>query len=332
MRAYNKIRIGLIGAGYWGKNIARVLHELGVLSAISDQDDNILAERKKEYPSIQITCNVKELLSDKTIKALAIATPAATHYELAKEALMAGKDVFVEKPLALKANDGENLVELARKGNRILMVGHLLHYHPTIIALKKLVTDNKLGKIQYISSHRLNFGKLRKEENVLWSFAPHDISIIISILGEPITQQSFGKSYINKGTPDITLSFLQFPNNTAAHVFVSWLHPVKEQRLCIIGEKGMAMFDDQAENKLLFYAHTISFDNQNTPCAVKAKAVPIKYLDEEPLSQEMAHFIDCIRTRQNPITDGEEGLRVLRVLQACQHSIDNNKNTFEKII
>lgn len=325
MRTHNKIRIGLIGAGYWGKNIARVLNQLGVLGVVCDQNEDLLAERKKEYPSIPITRDANELLSDKTITAIAIATPAATHYAIARQALTANKDVFVEKPLALEVRECEKLVELAKKMNRILMVGHLLHYHPAMVALKKLINDGKFGKIQYISSHRLNFGKLRREENVLWSFAPHDISIIISILGEPITQQSFGKAYIRKGAPDITLSFLQFPNDTAAHVFVSWVHPVKEQRLCVIGAKGMAIFDDQAQNKLLFYPHTISFDDKNVPLAIKAKEEPIQYLDKEPLSQEMAHFLKCLSTRQTPVTDGEEGLRVLRTLQACQRSLDDNK-------
>lgn len=328
----NQRGVGVIGAGYWGKNIIRVLHELGALQIICDTDSSLLEKYKTTYPFIQTTTDVRKIFNNRALTSIVIATPATTHYQLTKNALISGKDVFVEKPLALTVRDGETLVTLARKLNRILMVGHLLHYHPAIVALKKLILDNKLGKIQYISSHRLNFGKLRKEENVLWSFAPHDISIILSILGEPISHQSFGKSYIHKGTPDITFSLLQFPNNTAGHIFVSWLHPVKEQRLCIIGVKGMAVFDDQAQNKLLFYPHTISFDDKNTPYAIKAKEKHVKYLNQEPLSQEMIHFINCVSTRQTPITDGEEGLRVLRVLQACQNSLDTNKNTSALII
>lgn len=318
---YTKKNIAIIGVGYWGKNLVRVFDQLGVLKIICDSNKKILLERKKDFPKLKISTNFLKILKDKEIKAIVIATPAATHYKLAKEALLAGKDVFVEKPLALKVKEGKELVELAQKKKKILMVGHLLLYHPAIIKLQEMIKKGELGDIYYIWSNRLNFGKLRKEENVLWSFAPHDISIIIDVLGMPEKVITVGKDYIqNKIIPDITLTFLEFKKRKTAHIFVSWLNPFKEQKLSIIGSKAMAVFDG-VKNELVIYFHKIRWQENKNPEAIKAKGKIIKVSKKEPLLEEVKHFLECIKTREKPKTDGEEALKVLKVLDACQKSL-----------
>ena len=318
---FHTYKLGLIGAGYWGKNLIRVFDELGVLEIICDLDNKILKQRKKEYPNLKTTTNFDEILVDKEIKAVVISSPAVTHYDLVKKALEAGKDVFVEKPLALQVKQGEELVKIADKNKRILMVGHLLLYHPAIIKLKQLINTGKLGDIYYIWSNRLNFGKLRREENILWSFAPHDISVIIDILGEPKKISSKGKNYLQKNIADINLSFLEFENNKSAHIFVSWLNPFKEQKMSIIGNKAMAVFDDKAENKLVIYNHKVKY-NDGYPQEQKADAKIIKFPNKEPLLEEAKHFLKCVKNRENPITDGKQALKVLKVLDACEKSLN----------
>jgi len=318
------MKIGLIGAGYWGKNLVRVFHQLGVLKTICDSDENILKDRKKECPDVATTKNFNEILNDKDIKGVVIATPAATHFKLAKMALFAGKDVFVEKPLALKVKEGKELVKMAKRKQLILMVGHLLLYHPAVIKLKEIIKREILGDIRYIYSNRLNFGKLRTEENVFWSFAPHDISVIIDILGIPKRVMAIGKNYLQKNIPDITLSFLEFKNKKSAHIFVSWLNPFKEQKLSVIGSKAMAVFDDQAKDKLIVYKHKVKKTKSGNLEAIKGDGRSIKIFEKEPLMEEAKHFLDCIQKRKSPKTDGEEALNVLKVLDVCQKSLDSN--------
>ena len=316
--------VALIGAGYWGKNLVRVFYQLGVLKTICDSDKRILEKRKQEYPNIQITTFFSGILKDKDIKAVVIATPAVTHYNLVKKALEYRKDVFVEKPLSLQVKQGEELVKIANEKKRILMVGHLLLYHPAIITLEKLIKKGELGEIHYIWSNRLNFGKLRREENVLWSFAPHDISVIIDILGKPEKIIAKGKSYLQKNISDITLTTLEFKNNKSAHIFVSWLNPFKEQKLSVVGSKAMAVFDDQAKEKLVTYKHKVKWQRNKAPEAVKAKGKVIKISKKEPLMEEAKHFFECIQKRKTPKTDGKEALKILKVLDACQKSLEKN--------
>ena len=321
-----KINLGLAGAGYWGKNLIRVFWQLGVLKTVCDLDEKRLNEVKKNYPGLKTTKDFREILENKEIKGVVISTSAVTHYELAKKALAAGKDVFVEKPLALNLEEGEELVRLAEEKNLILMVGHLLNYHPAIVELKKIVKGGQLGKILHIYSHRLNFGRLRKEENVLWSFAPHDISLILNFLGEmPKEIRTIGHSYLQKNIPDITLSHYKFPNHSTAHIMVNWLNPIKEQRLVIIGTKKMAVFDDQARDKLVIFSHTIIWQN-GAPVANKKEGKIISFPDKEPLLEEAKHFLDCLSDRKTPKTDGKEALRVLKVLFLSQKSLEENGN------
>src|SRR5689334_5550505 len=246
-------QVAVIGAGYWGKNLVRNFHGLQALGAICDSDAERLAALKEQYPAIRVVSAYSDVLTDNTIAAVAIATPAESHAAAVREALLAGKDVFVEKPLCLSIQDGEALVALARKNNRILMVGHLLWYHPAVLKLKELITAGDLGRIQYIYSNRLNLGKIRREENILWSFAPHDISVILGLLNEmPDSVMTQGGNYLHQQIADVTISLLSFPSGVKAHIFVSWLHPFKEQKLIVVGDRKMAVFDDmEKKDKLL---------------------------------------------------------------------------------
>jgi len=318
-------KVGIVGAGYWGKNLIRVFNQLGVLKIVCDTNKKILKERKKEYPNICFTNRFSDILKDKEIKGVVIATPAVTHYKLTKETILAGKDVFVEKPLALKVKEGEELVKLAQDRKLILMVGHLLLYHPAIIELKKIIRRGELGEIRYIWSNRLNFGKLRYEENVLWSFAPHDISVIIDFLGMPEKVKAVGKSYLQKNISDTTLSFLEFKKGKAAHIFGSWLNPFKEQKLTLIGSKKMVVFNG-VENKLIIYCHKVKKQRDKNLKAIKANGKIIKFLKKEPLMEEAKHFLECIKKRKIPKTDGKEALNVLKILDASQRSLLKNKN------
>ncbi len=320
------INIAVVGSGYWGKNLVRNFHDLGVLSAICDKDSTILDNFKEKYEEISTTEDLDYLLDESVfqIGAVAIATPAATHYNLAKKCLLAGKHVFVEKPLALTEEEGQDLIEIAEKNHLTLMVGHILQYHIAVIKLKELIATGELGKIQYLYSNRLNIGKIRAEENILWSFAPHDISVILMLLREmPESVCAAGGAYLQQKIPDTTLTTLDFPSGVKAHIFVSWLHPFKEQKLVVVGDKKMAVFDDMSDEKLMLYPHRIEWLNR-IPIAAKAEAEVVKVKIDEPLKAECKHFIDCVANRQQPITDGREGLRVLQVLQASQQSLNEN--------
>lgn len=314
--------IAQAGLGYWGKNIFRNLNELSVLHTACDSNPATLKEKNKQFPDVHYTSNFEEILQNPDIKAIAISTPAATHYNLVKQSLLSGKDVFVEKPLSLTVKEGEELVECAEKGGRILMVGHILQYHPAVLRLKELIDSGVLGRIQYIYSNRLNIGKLRTEENILWSFAPHDISVILMLLGEePYKITAVGGDYINKGIYDTTLTTLEFTNGVRGHVFVSWLHPYKEQKLIVVGSKAMAVFDDVSKEKLLLYSHSIDWKEGKIPIAIKAEHKIIPIDSAEPLKEELKHFIECVISRKTPKTDGAEGLKVLKILQAAEKSM-----------
>ncbi len=313
-------KVAVVGAGDWGRNLVRNFQDLNALSGICDFNEDKLKNLKNSYPGCRIFSSYDAVLKDSSIQAVAIATPAESHGEFVKRALAAGKDVFVEKPLGLSVAEGEELVSMA--GDRILMVGHLLWYHPAILQLKKLVDDGELGRIQYIYSNRLNLGKIRREENILWSFAPHDISVILGLLGEmPQSIQAQGGNYLHPQIADVTVSLLSFPSGVKAHIFVSWLHPFKEQKLIVVGEKKMVVFDDlETENKLVIYPHSIHWKNQ-IPVANKAEGFPVAFDPVEPLYAECLHFLESIQTRKAPRTDGPEGLRVLKVLEACQKAL-----------
>jgi UDP-2-acetamido-3-amino-2,3-dideoxy-glucuronate N-acetyltransferase len=316
--------IAVIGSGYWGKNLVRNFHQLGVLKLICDKNENIVNQFKKQYTGVETCLDLEEVLCHEDIKAVVVATPAETHFTVSHKALSVGKHVFVEKPLALTEKEGQQLVKLAEQNELILMVGHILHYHPALIKLKELINSGELGKIQYLYSNRLNIGKIRNEENILWSFAPHDISVILMLLGEmPESVYATGGSYLQRKIPDTTLTTMDFPSGVKAHIFVSWLHPYTEQKLVVVGDKKMAVFDDVSKEKLLLYHHRIDWLDR-IPVASKEEAEVVPVPKEEPLKAECRHFLECIENKQQPRTDGQEGLRVLKILQASQASLDDN--------
>ena len=321
--------IAVIGTGYWGKNLVRNFNALGALKWICEANDDVRSRFAEQYPDATTTGRYDEILRDADIEAVAIATPAETHAKLVRDALLVGKDVFVEKPLCLSIEEGQELVDLAKQHNRVLMVGHLLWYHPAVLKLKELIDDGQLGRIEYIYSNRLNIGKIRREESILWSFAPHDISVVLGLLNNemPESISSQGGSYLHHDIADVTVSMLSFPSGVKAHIFVSWLHPFKEQKLVVVGSEQMAVFDDTSKDeKLTLYPHTVVWENR-IPVANKADAVNVPLDDGEPLRVECQHFLECVETRKVPRTDGEEGLRVLTVLDHCQKSLSRRRSS-----
>jgi len=319
-----KKNIALIGVGHWGKNHLRNLEKLGVLHSVVEPDSENIERSKKDFPHVNYVNNDSYILDNSDIQAVVIAAPAALHFELTKKYLLAKKDVLVEKPLALTVAEGLKLVGIAHIENRILMVGHILQYHPAVVKLKELIDAGELGEIRYIYSNRLNIGKLRIEENVLWSFAPHDISLILMFLNgeEPIRVGAYGGAYVKPGIFDTTLTTLEFKNGVKSHIFVNWLHPFKEQKLVVVGSKKMAVFDDVSDDKLLIYPHKIDFINGEIPVARKAESYSVDFEKKEPLREELLHFIQCIKSRQPPKTDGVEGLNVLKILEQAEKKLN----------
>lgn len=314
-------QVAVVGTGYWGKNLVRNFHQLGALGALCDTGPLAEANMREKYPDAPYFRDYGQILANPKIDAVVLATPAITHHAMARKALESGKDVFVEKPLSLHVAQGEELLEIAERSGRILMVGHILQFHPAVARLKELIGSGELGRLQYLYSNRLNIGKIRTEENILWSFAPHDISVMLSLLGEePCGTSCSGNSYLGNAVADVTLSRFAFPSGVAGHIFVSWLHPFKEQRLVVVGSEKMAVFDDAARDKLVVYPHRVEWRNR-IPVAEKADGQPVALDNSEPLANECRHFLECLESRESPRTDGREGLRVLRVLEACQQSM-----------
>ena len=327
-KAGNRVRlprIAVVGCGYWGKNLVRNFSELGALEALVDSDAPTLEALVARHGGR--AASLTDVLRDATVAAVAIAAPASSHFALAKAAIEAGKHVLVEKPLALEVADAEALCALAERHDRRLMVGHLLQYHPAFRALEELVRAGHLGRIRHIASSRLNFGLLRREEDVLWSFAPHDISMVLALAGEePETVTAVASCHLQPGIADIATVHLGFPGGVQAQILVSWLHPVKEQKLTVVGEHAMAVFDDGEpwERKLVIYRHRVEWRDA-LPRAVKAEGEPVALEAGEPLRNECRHFLDCVTTGAMPRTDGREGLRVLSVLARASASLDTSR-------
>ena len=316
-------QIAVLGCGAWGANIVRTANSLGSLRAVVDPTPAGRAKATQIAPDVNVYDSIEPVLADSAVIGVMIATPAETHYALALKAIDAGKDVFVEKPLTIDVDEARDLVTRADAAGRILMVGHLLEYHPAIVKLQQLIEANELGKIRYVTSNRLNLGKIRTEENALWSFAPHDISVILRLVGAmPFQVVATGGSYVQANIADVTVTQLLFDNGVRSHIFVSWLHPFKEQRLVVIGSKKMASFDDVAK-KLVLYDQRVDWE-QGQPVPVRGEGVEVEYPDDEPLKQEVKHFLHCIQTRQRPRTDGQNGLCVLQILHAAQRSLTTN--------
>ena len=315
------VKIAVVGCGYWGKNLVRNMAELGVLAAVVDSHAPTAAAMGETYKVP--ARSFEDILADSAIEGVVLASSAVTHAPLGLAALEAGKHVYVEKPLALSVSDATKMAALAQKKGRTLMVGHLLQYHPAFQKLLAEVRAGRVGKLRYIQSHRLSFGKVRTEENVLWSFSPHDISMIIALAGEmPQTVSAQATSHITPGIADITTTHLTFDGGLKAHAMASWLHPVKEHKLTVIGEKGALVFDDSLpwEQKLMFHANEVTASKE----AKKGESQAIALTQAEPLRTECEHFIAAIRGGK-VLTDAAEGIRVLETLTAAEKSLKEKR-------
>lgn len=318
----SKAYVAVAGCGHWGKNLVRNFHQLGALHSICDNNPDVARSIAEQYDVSAHTWD--EVLTNPDVKAVVIASPASFHFAMAKAAFEAGKDVYVEKPITLKNEEAQELCDLAKEHNKVLMVGHLLQYHPAFIKAKKIVEAGGLGKINYIYSNRMSFGKVRREENVLWSFAPHDVSMILAIAGGevPTYVDATGSSQTHDIIEDFAIVNMKFTNGVDAHINVSWINPYKEQKLVIIGDEGMLVFDDQQgwPEKLMHYSHQIKY-NDDMLELVKADGQGIALEEGEPLKMECQHFLDCVKNRSIPRSDGEEGLRVLDVLNRAEKAM-----------
>lgn len=313
------VRLAQVGCGYWGKNLARNFAQLGALHAVVDDNPATAAAMAAEHGALAMTFG--SVLEDSNIQAVSLATPAPQHAQMALAALNAGKHVFVEKPLALEVEEARQLVDAAQRTGQILMVGHLLQYHPIFIALCEIVKNGELGNLRHIYSNRLSFGKIRVEENVLWSFAPHDVSMVLALAGEmPHDVKAEGSSFVTQNVADNAICHLHFPSGITAHINVSWMHPFKEHRLVVVGDKAMAAFEDSQPDwskRLAIYRNHVDHAGA-FPLAVKGSVEFVEVASAEPLKEECGHFLDCIQTGNAPRTDGAEGLRVLDVLRQAE--------------
>lgn len=308
------VRVAVVGCGHWGKNHVRNYAELGALHAVVDPNAALASAMAAQHGVRALTFD--EAMGDSAIDAVVIAAPAELHARLAVQAFDAGKHVLVEKPIAMTMADGEAMRDAAGKAGKVLMVGHLLQYHPAFVALRSFVRGGSLGALRYAYSHRCSLGKFRLEENALWSFAPHDVSMLLALFGEaPVAVSGSGGAYVTPGIEDEYRVDMRFASGARAHVFASWLHPFKEHRLIVVGESGMAVFDDSAAGpeKLRLYRHVIE-TGAGAPVPVKAEWEPIAYGSEEPLRAQCEHFLAACAGKHPPLTDCTEALNVLDVL------------------
>jgi UDP-2-acetamido-3-amino-2,3-dideoxy-glucuronate N-acetyltransferase len=316
--------VAVAGAGQWGANHVRTWHALGCLRVVCDPDPGRLAAIRERCPDVETTTDLAAVLRRDDVHGVVLATPAQTHAELAVAALEAGKDVLVEKPMATSLGAARGILRTAEDLGRILMVGHVLEYHPAFLRLREFVAQGVLGRIRYMYSNRLNFGRVRTEENALWSFAPHDLALFLRLAGTaPEEVACRGGSYVSRDVADVTLMSVTFPGGVQAHAFVSWLHPYKEQRFVVVGDRQMAVFDDLADwpAKLTLYPHTVTWQEGRVPVADRAEAVAVELTEEAPLRAECRAFLGAIATRCPPRTDGRSGLAVLELLEAGQASL-----------
>jgi predicted dehydrogenase len=323
------ISIGVAGVGYWGANVARNLDRLPgcELAWCCDTDPARLEGPRSSHPGARLSADLDDLLADEGLDAIAVATPVADHAETARRVLEAGKHCFVEKPLARRVDEARGLCELAAERGLVLMVGHLLEFHPAIEALRRLLAAGELGDLHYIHSQRLNLGKLRADENALWSLGAHDVSVALALTGElPAEVAARGESYVRAGVEDVVFAFLRFPSGVVAHLHLSWLDPHKERRLTVVGSRRMAFFDDMAsERKLTVFDKGFDpgADSPDDYVARSGESRSPEIGSEEPLRLELAHFVECVREGSRPRSDGESGLRVVTVLGALQYSLED---------
>lgn len=316
-------KLCVIGGGYWGKNHIKTLHEMGNLGGILETDKDRLNEHLSKY-SVKGFSDLEDAIKEE-FDGYIVATPAITHYPIGKRLLGKGLNVLLEKPMTLSTGHAQELVDIAKESNSRLMVGHVLLFHPAIIKIKETIDSGKIGKLYYAYSNRLNFGKVRTEENVFWSFAAHDISVLNYLIGAPALEiKARGSKYLQDNIYDITMAQFAYPGNVHAHIFVSWLHPFKEQRLVVVGEKGMLTFEDSSKDKsILYYDKHVDWE-ENQPILVAEPDEVIPYEKKLPLTEELKYFIENLNGTIE-IADGQSGLEVVKVLETVQKLIDNNK-------
>jgi predicted dehydrogenase len=336
----DKLSLGVIGCGYWGPKLARNIHEIpdAHLASVADLSDERLRHMKALYPYTTITTNYKAILDNPNITAVVIATPVATHVDLARDSLLAGKHVLVEKPLTASTTDALELIALAEERDLRLMVGHTFEYNPVVERLKSLISNRAIGDVYYINATRVNLGIFQRDINVIWDLAPHDISILIYVLGLlPKRVSAHGAANVRDGIEDVGYLLLYFPNNVMATIHVSWLDPHKIRQITVVGSDKMLVYDDISTEKLKMYdrgvdrpgysdtpeEHELSYRDNG------ASVVPVQYT--EPLRLECLHFLECIREHRTPRSDGYSGWKVIKVLEAAQRSL-HNKGVEEEIV
>jgi predicted dehydrogenase len=327
----DRVRIGVAGLGYWGPNLARNFHALEASELVwcCDPDEAARERTASIVPGARMTARVEDLLEDESLDAIALATPVPTHAALAQRVLEAGKHCFVEKPLAQSSSDAANVALAASASGRTLMVGHLLEYHPAVRKLKDLVDKGELGEIHYIYGNRVNLGKVRADENALWSLGAHDVSVLLYLVDEePVELAARGECYVRAGVEDVVFCFLRFPSGISAHLHLSWLDPHKERRFTVVGSQRMATFDDMAaEGKLTIYDKGVDEDTRSygeyitRSGDIYSPRIP----NAEPLRLECEHFIESVRNRATPLSDGRSGLRVVRVLEGLQEELERSR-------
>ena len=326
-----KVRVGVVGLGYWGPNLARNFDRLpgAELAYCCDLDEANLAKARSLYPATTITDDYSQLLADDALDAIVVATSVPTHYALGKKALEAGKHTFIEKPIALKAADAQDLLDTADEYGVKLMVGHLLEYHPAVAKMKELIDSGELGKVYYAYSNRLNLGKVRTDENALWSFGPHDISVLNYLTGdEPVEVSARGECYLQDDVEDVVFGYIKYKSGVVGHLHVSWLDPHKSRKITVVGEKKMVVFDDmESERKITVYDKGAT--TTRTKFETYGEFVTLHFGDihipkignDEPLRLETQHFIDCIVGDKQPRSDGRDALNVVKVLDAMEVSL-----------
>lgn len=323
------VRVGIIGCGYWGPNLIRNFHEhpASRVAAICDLDSEKLRPFAKKFPGIKLTTKYQDILTDRTLDAVIVATPISTHFDIANRAIKSGKNVLVEKPLVSKSAQGVALIRLARRERKILMVGHTFEYHPAVLKVADLIATGELGAIHYIDSIRVNLGHYQADgQNVLWDLGPHDVSIILHWVGEmPSSVSAWGRPFLKKGVEDVAFVRLEFPKGVMAHLHLSWLAPAKIRRMTVVGNKKMVIYDDLDQGEKIKIADRgAEFQHSSRELRVGYRMgdVVIPHLEvTEPLYEECRHFIDCVIHGTNPRTDGEKGLAVVRVLEAADRSM-----------
>ncbi|HAJ56581.1 MAG TPA: hypothetical protein DCL35_02300 [Candidatus Omnitrophica bacterium] len=332
----NKIQLGLIGYGYWGPNFARVISESATcaLKFCADVSEKSLDRAKKKYPSLITTKDYRDILSDNDIKAVIIVTPTKTHYQVARECILAKKHVFIEKPLCHDVKEAEELIALAQDNNVKLMVGHVFLFNSAVKFIKDQIDHGHIGRLRHLHFQRRNLGPIRQDVNVLWDLSPHDISMALHFIGQrPLSVIASGESFLQKGIHDVVSASLKFPNNIMVNMIFSWIDPVKVRDIAIVGENKMILFDDVAQSERVkifnknanIIKNTLDVNFGEYQISMHSGDILVPAIDsKEPLKEEFNHFIDCVVGDKKPFTDGENGLEVVRIISAIQRSLDQN--------